>query len=98
MFINALIETASAPVLALPSEAIIQFDEKNYIFIFDRDKQEKGKPFTEFKMVEVKKGVSDKGYTEVILPEGFDIQTSKVVVKGAYQLMAAKKNAGEMAC
>jgi cobalt-zinc-cadmium efflux system membrane fusion protein len=34
MFINALIETASAPVLALPSEAIIRFDEKNYIFIF----------------------------------------------------------------
>jgi cobalt-zinc-cadmium efflux system membrane fusion protein len=98
MFINALIETASAPVLALPSEAIIRFDEKNYIFIFDREKQEKGKPFTEFKMIEVKKGVSDKGYTEVLLPEGFDIQTVKVVVKGAYQLMAAKKNAGEMAC
>jgi cobalt-zinc-cadmium efflux system membrane fusion protein len=49
-------------------------------------------------MIEVKKGVSDKGYTEVLLPEGFDIQTVKVVVKGAYQLMAAKKNAGEMAC
>lgn len=98
MFVNALIETATNPVAALPAEAIVQFDEKDYIFVFEREKQENGKPFTEFKMIEVKKGVTDNGFTEIILPEGFDPKTTKVVVKGAYNLMAAKKNAGDMAC
>jgi len=98
MFVNALIETTTNPVAALPAEAIVQFDEKDYIFVFEREKQEKGKPFTEFKMIEVKKGVTDNGFTEIILPEGFDPKTTKVVVKGAYNLMAAKKNAGDMAC
>ncbi len=98
MFVTAMIETASSPVPALPSDAIIRFDEKDFIFVFEREKEEKGKPFTEFRMVEVKKGVISKGFTEVILPEGFDTKTAKVVIKGAYNLMAAKKNAGEMAC
>jgi len=98
MFVNALIETAASPVAALPSDAIVQFDEKDYIFVYSKEKKEKGKPFTEFRIVEVKKGVSDNGFTEIILPEGFDMKTMKVVIKGAYNLMAAKKNAGDMAC
>jgi cobalt-zinc-cadmium efflux system membrane fusion protein len=98
MYVNSWIETSSNPLAALPTEAIIQFDEKEYIFIFEKDKEENGKPFTEFKMVEIKKGLSDGGYTEVVLPKGFDLVNTKVVVKGAYNLMAAKKNAGEMSC
>ena len=98
MYVNALIETSENEVMALPSEAIVNFDEKDYIFIFKKDKEEDGKPFTEYRMVEVQKGVSSDGYTEVKLPEGFNIEASKVVVKGAYNLLSAKKNAGEMAC
>lgn len=98
MFVNAMIETDSNPVAALPDESIVRFDDKEYIFVFVREKQENGKPFTEFKMVEVKKGISDNGFTEIILPEGFDLKNTRVVIKGAYNLMAAKKNAGEMAC
>jgi membrane fusion protein, heavy metal efflux system len=98
MFVSALIETTSNPVNALPSQCIVQFDEKFYIFVFDRDKEENGKPFTEFKMVEVGKGITDGGFTEVILPKEFNISTVKVVTKGAYNLLAAKKNAGDMAC
>lgn len=98
MYVNASIGTTNNPVASLPSEAVVQFDEKFYIFIFDRDKTENGKPVTEFKMVEVRKGVTEGDWSEVILPDGFDIKTAKVVVKGAYNLIAAKKNAGEMAC
>ncbi|NOU19887.1 MAG: efflux RND transporter periplasmic adaptor subunit [Bacteroidales bacterium] len=98
MYVNSWIETSSNSLATLPTEAIIQFDEKEYIFVFEKDKEENGKPFTEFKMVEVKKGLSDGGYTEVILPKEFDLAIIKVVVKGAYNLMAAKKNAGEMSC
>jgi len=98
MYVNAIIESSSNKVAALPSEAIVSFDDKDYIFIFDKNKEEGGKPFTEYRMVEVHKGVTDGGYTEIILPEGFNIQTARVVLKGAYNLLSAKKNAGEMSC
>jgi cobalt-zinc-cadmium efflux system membrane fusion protein len=49
-------------------------------------------------MMQVHKGVSDSGYTEITLPEGFDIKKIKVVIKGAYNLLSANKNAGEMSC
>lgn len=98
MYVNAIIESTSNTVTALPSDAIVSFDDKDYIFAFEKNKEEDGKPFTEYRIIEVQKGVSDGGYTEIILPEGFDISTAKVVIKGAYNLLSAKKNAGEMAC
>jgi len=98
MYVNALIEESKKEAATLPSEAIVSFDDKDYIFIFDRSKEEFGQPFTEYKIIEVKKGISFDGYTEIGLPEGFDIKTARVVVKGAYNLLSAKKNAGEMAC
>lgn len=98
MYVNALIEESDTLVTSLPSEAIVSFDDKDYIFVFDRNKEEAGKPFTEYRMIEVQKGVSEDGYTEVILPEGVEISTAKVVIKGAYSLLSAKKNAGQMAC
>jgi len=98
MYVNAIIETSSAVVSALPDDAVVSFDDKDYIFVFERNKEEGGKPFTEFRIIEVRKGISEGGYTHVILPDNFDTRNSKVVIKGAYNLLAAKKNAGEMAC
>jgi cobalt-zinc-cadmium efflux system membrane fusion protein len=98
MYVNAIIETSSNKVTALPSDAIVSFDDKDYIFVFDKTKEEGGKPFTEYRMIQVHKGVSDSGYTAIVLPEGFDFNTAKVVIKGAYNLLSAKKNAGEMSC
>lgn len=98
MYVNAIIETSGAMSKALPSEAVVQFDDKNYIFAFEKNKEEGGKPFTEYRMIEVQVGLTDAGYTEVILPEGTDAQKIQVVTKGAYNLLSAKKNAGEMAC
>ena len=98
MYVNAIIEATSNKVTALPSGAIVSFDDKDYIFVFDKNKVEDGKSFTEYRMIQISKGVSDGSHTEIILPEDFDIKSSKVVVKGAYNLLSAKKNAGEMAC
>lgn len=98
MYVNAIIEISGKRVTALPSDAVVSFDDKDYIFTFFRNKEEKGNPFTEYKMVEVRKGISEGGYTEVILPDAFDIKGTRVVTKGAYNLLSAKKNAGEMAC
>lgn len=98
MYVNAIIEVSGNKVTALPADAVVSFDDKDYIFIFDKNKEEAGKPYTEYRMIEIHKGVTDNGYIEVILPEGFDVLTAKVVIKGAYNLLSAKKNAGEMSC
>ena len=98
MYVNAFIEESTSDVTAIPSEAVVSFDDKDYIFTFEKEKEEAGKPFTEYKMIEVKKGISESGYTEIKLPAGFDIKATRIVIKGAYNLLSAKKNAGEMAC
>ncbi|MCX6269567.1 MAG: efflux RND transporter periplasmic adaptor subunit [Bacteroidetes bacterium] len=98
MYVNASIEASAIQTASLPSEAIVSFDDKDYIFIFDKNKEEGGKQFTEYRMVEIQKGVTDDGFTEIRLPEGFDTEKAIVVIKGAYNLLSAKKNAGEMSC
>lgn len=98
MYVSANIEESAKTVATLPSDAIVSFDDKEYIFIFEKEKKEEGKPFNEYRMIEVKKGASSSGSTEIILPEGFDLKAAKIVIKGAYNLLSAKKNAGEMAC
>ena len=98
MYVNAIIEATTNKVTAVPSAAIVSFEDKDYIFVFDRNKKESGKPFTEYRMIQVRKGVTDEGYTEITVPDNFNIKAAKVVVKGAYNLLSAKKNAGEMAC
>lgn len=97
MYVQALIEQSDNKVSALPSDAIVSFDDKDYIFVYEKEKVEAGQPFTEYKMIEIKKGVTGSGFTEINLPEGLNV-TSRVVIKGAYSLLSAKKNAGEMAC
>lgn len=98
MYVSAEIEAETGEVTTVPTEAIVSFDETDYIFVYSKDKTEDGKPFTEYSMIPVSKGVASDGYTQIILPASFDFSTAKVVVKGAYNLLSAKKNAGEMAC
>jgi len=98
MYVNAFIQESDSVVPALPNEAIVSFDDKDYIFVYEREKMEEGKPFTEYRMIEVKKGVTGAGFTGIKSPDGFNINTAKIVIKGAYNLLSAKKNAGEMAC
>ncbi len=98
MYVNAVIRTSGSDVTALPSDAVVSFDDKDYIFAFFRNKQEKGFDFAEYRMIQVQKGPSEEGYTEIRLPDGFDIKSTRIVIRGAYNLLSAKKNAGEMAC
>jgi cobalt-zinc-cadmium efflux system membrane fusion protein len=98
MFVNAMINTSSDEVVAVPEESVVQFNEKAYIFIFNGTRQENGKTISDFTAIEVKKGTTDQGFTEITLPAGFDLLNVKVVVKGAYSVLSAWKNAGEMAC
>jgi len=91
MYAKAMIETTDQSVPALPNEAIVQSDGLDYIFIQTTSSGAKG---STFKMILVKKGIEQEGYTEVMLPGSFD-SNSTVVIKGAYTLLSAMKNVEE---
>ncbi|OJW81917.1 MAG: efflux transporter periplasmic adaptor subunit [Bacteroidetes bacterium 46-16] len=103
-YVKALIETGSNKVLALPEEAVLDFEGNKYIFISTESKNEavstknngnkQGEQTYHFKMTPVTTGISDAGYIEVQLPENLDA-SGKVVTKGAYDLLSKLKNSEE---
>lgn len=100
-YLKAFIEVTDNKTSALPDEAIVASADKHFIFIKkdvdDHDHQHKEGAAEEFSFtaVEVKKGVSQNGYTEVFLPDGFDADHAEVVVKGAYALISKMNNSEE---
>jgi len=105
LFLKGIIETGVATTTALPDKAIVQSAGKSYIFIASEETKEEAKPadgkkdeaaekHIPFKRIEVTTGVSENGYTEVILPEGFD-RKMKVVINGAYDLLSKMNNVEE---
>jgi len=98
MFVNAEIETENNEVTALPSESVVQFDEKFFIFALNGTRMENGKEVTFYEVIEINKGSERDGYTEIMLPKGLDLSKRKIVIKGAYAILSALHNAGEMSC
>jgi cobalt-zinc-cadmium efflux system membrane fusion protein len=84
LFMNAEVRVKSNQVDALPSDAIVAYQGKQYVFIA-REKNV-------FDMVEVKTGDTQDGYTAVT--GGNELGTQAVVVKGAYTLLMELKNRG----
>ncbi|MEO6584165.1 MAG: efflux RND transporter periplasmic adaptor subunit [Ferruginibacter sp.] len=91
MYVKAMIETRTEDVPALPAEAIIQSEGKDFIFI----QTDTANNQTTFKMIPVVKGIEQEGFVAVTLPSNFDIAKSKVVLKGAYSILSAMKNVAE---
>ena len=85
-YINALVETNLQSGSSLPDDAIVTWEGKQYVF-------EEFKPKS-FKMVEVKIGNSENGYTEILnlTPE---LAQKKIVAKGAYTPLMGLKNVEE---
>lgn len=98
MYVSAQIQTNSNLVTSVPSVSVVSFDDKDYIFVKNKNKVENGNRMTEYQMIQIQKGVTSDGFTEIVLPEGFNFKSAKLIVKGAYNLLSAKKNAGEMSC
>jgi cobalt-zinc-cadmium efflux system membrane fusion protein len=103
MYLKAIVETDSSHVSAVPEEAVVNFEGKKFIFIETVEVHEKGEKHEHgekeeekyhFKMVEVSTGETELGFIEVVLPEGFELNT-KIVVKGAFSLLAKMKNSEE---
>ncbi len=89
MYINGVIETGSNKTASLPEKAIVQNAGKNYIFTRAGKRNE-----YEFTPVEISTGISENGYTEVIVPKGFDTN-AEIVTNGAYDLLSKKFNSEE---
>lgn len=109
-YLQALIETGNNQELALPEAAVVDFEGKKYVFAVkamneakshaeaknesEVTKEEMGEKY-EFELVEVQTGVSEGGYIAVQMPERIQPSTTKVVLKGAYDLLSKMKNAEE---
>lgn len=88
MYLKAYVEAGTEDVSALPDKAVVGFEGNSYIFI-QVPSDEKGAKH--FKMIPVTTGVSELGYTEVILPKDFNNQT-EIVINGAYDVLSKLKN------
>lgn len=84
-YMNAEIEVKNNNALVLPDEAVVRFENKQYIFIAGENNQ--------FKMAEVNTGNTENGFTEILDGEKFN--TATIVVKGAYSLLMTLKNRAE---
>jgi cobalt-zinc-cadmium efflux system membrane fusion protein len=94
MYLKALVESGSDKVAAVPSKAIVEFEGSKYIFVADTEKlKEKGA--TKYKLVNVKTGVSELNFTELIFDSATDWRNWKVVTNGAYDLLSKMKNSEE---
>jgi cobalt-zinc-cadmium efflux system membrane fusion protein len=107
-FLKASLDLGASRTTALPEEAIVSAEGKEYIFVVtdekipeheageaddDHKKAEPHEHGTVFKQIPVRRGVTESGYSQVILPEKFNLSTTKVVTKGAYALLSQLKAA-----
>jgi len=86
MFLNATINISYANVLTLPEDAIVRFENKQYVY------EVTGK--NEFRMTEVQTGVVENGRIEVSSAvDGFG--NRNLVTKNAHAILSKMKNASE---
>ncbi|MDP3667057.1 MAG: efflux RND transporter periplasmic adaptor subunit, partial [Sediminibacterium sp.] len=85
MYMNAEIEVKSSNAIVLPSDAIVSFENKQYVFITKGNNQ--------FEMTEVKSGCTENGFTDIMIDEKYANEV--FVVKGAYALLMKLKNTAD---
>ena len=83
MYVNALIDVGSNAVDALPQEAIIKAEGRDFIFILEAE--EKGE--YHFQRIEVKTGASQLGYVQITPLQAVKLEKN-IVIKGGYYLQS----------
>jgi len=87
MFMNADIEIKNRESFVLPSDAIVSFEQKQFVFI--------EKAANTFELMEVVTGDSENGYTAIDPVSQGKLKDKKIAVKGAYNLLMAMKNTSD---
>ncbi len=85
MYMNAEIEVKHGNAYVLPDDAVVQFENQQYIFV-QKEKDQ-------YEMLQVKTGIIENGYTEIMNVDS--LISKKLVTKGAYTLLMGLKNKGE---
>ena len=81
-FMNAEIEVKNKAATVLPDDALVRFDNRQFIFVQSDSLQ--------FVMKEVQPGISENGYTQII--NGVEMLKDKIVTRGSYTLLMMLKN------
>lgn len=82
MYMNAELDVLSNNAFTVPEEAVVNFEGKYYVFVAEDANR--------FEMTEVKMGITEGGYTELM--ESESLKTKGIVIKGAYNLLMSLKN------
>lgn len=85
MYVNAEVNISNRYTQGLPNDAIVSFENKNYVF------EDLGK--SNYKMISVVTGISDDQFTEVLKADF--LKDKKIIQKGAYSLLMMLKNKAE---
>ncbi|WP_367769123.1 efflux RND transporter periplasmic adaptor subunit [Flavobacterium sp. WC2421] len=106
MNITAIVSLNDVTTTAIPNEAIVSTDGKDYIFVVTNKQAAEEKPEdvevkkeneaknVNFEKIEVAKGVSNMGYTAITLVKDIPAN-AKIVTKGAFFVNAKLTNKGE---
>ena len=103
MNITAVISIGETVLPAVPTEAIVSFQGQDYIFVSksntsttpnDKDSSKTKDAELKFERIQVIKGTSDVGFTEVTLMKDLPPKTP-IVTKGAFFVLAKMTNTGE---
>lgn len=86
MYLSAVIETGDVDVIALPEEAVVDYQGEKYVFVPEANNH--------FKLVKVTTGASENGFVEVNLPKELN-ENSNIVTKGGYAILSQMKNTME---
>jgi cobalt-zinc-cadmium efflux system membrane fusion protein len=87
-YVTAFIETKQEEVWSLPSESLLSFEGKNFVFI------QLDSINNTFHLHEVQKGIDSEGFVEITLDNEISTETS-IVGQGAYQMLSILKNSEE---
>lgn len=101
MYVAANINISNQTVQALPKDAVVRNGDKHYIYIQEEvnhkkteNSNDKSSEETHFKAIEVVTGTTDLGYTEIKFVDEIP-SDSKIVVKGAFYILAQSKGGAE---
>ncbi len=85
MYMNADIETSNRQVYALPEEAVVNFEGKDYVFVDSGNHK--------YQLTPVATGITENHFTEIRNADS--LLAKRIVTKGAYTVLMKLKNTGE---
>lgn len=92
MYVTALIDIGNQLTPAVPADAVVRSEGRDYIFAVDSVHEKEGKHFA-FRKVEVITGVAELGYVQITVL-GELAPDARVITKGAFYLLSKEKASG----